>query len=69
MQYNLLQVIEFLNKIENKDRVFYRLNDEKFIVKRGHYGDILRELSAIEITKPMPIFLYMQDLFILKEGN
>lgn len=66
VQYNLIQVIQFLNKLENKDKQFYRLNDEEFIICKGNYNDLLMKLPN-GILKPLPIFSYLQDLWILKE--
>lgn len=67
MEFTLYQVISFLNRPENMDRVFKRVNDEKFKVWRGAYGDIRMELN--DIIRPLPIFNYLQDKFILEEIN
>lgn len=60
--YSILEVIEHLNKIENKDKQFFRVNDESLKIKRGHYGDLIMKLPN-GILKPLPIFNYMQDLW------
>lgn len=65
MEFTLYQVIAFLNKIENKDRVFIRINDGKFKIWRGAYGDIMMELK--DIVRPLPVFNYLQDKFTLEE--
>jgi hypothetical protein len=65
MKFTMYQVISFLNKIENSDRKFKRVNDEKFKLFKGIYGDLMIELN--ETYRPCPIFLYMQDEWILEE--
>lgn len=65
MNFTMYQVIAFLNKLENKDRVFSRVNDNKFKLFKGSYGDLMYELN--NIIRPLPIFLYLQDEWILEE--
>lgn len=67
MEFTIYQVIAYLGKIENKDKVFSRVNDEKFKVWRGAYGDIMMELN--DIIRPLAIFNYTHDKFILEEIN
>ena len=67
MEFTIYQVIAYLGQIENKNRVFSRVNDDKFKVWRGAYGDIMMELN--DIIRPLPIFNYIQDKFILEESN
>jgi hypothetical protein len=63
----MYQVISFLNKLENKDREFKRVNDAKFKLFKGSYGDLMYELN--DTIRPLPIFLYMQDEWELVEGD
>lgn len=59
MKFTMYQMIAYLNRIENKDRKFRRINDIEFVVFRGNLGDLMYELD--KFIKPLPIFLYMQD--------
>ena len=61
---NLLEVIEILNR--NNDLIFKRINDEKFKIFKGNYGDLMLKLG--DIIRPLPVFNYMQDLWILDEA-
>lgn len=65
MKFTLYQVIAYLNKFENKDRRFKRVNDEKFIIFRGSYNDCMMQLN--DIVRPLPIFNYLVDEWILEE--
>jgi hypothetical protein len=65
MKFTIYQVISYLNKLENKNRKFKRVGDEKFIIFRGNIGDLMYQLN--EFIKPLPIFLYMQDEWELIE--
>jgi hypothetical protein len=65
MEFTIYQMISFLNQIQNKDRTFKRKNDDKFIVFRGNMGDLMYELN--QFIKPLPIFNYTQDKWILIE--
>jgi len=59
-------MIAYLNRLENKDRKFRRVNDNAFIVFRGNLGDLMYELD--KFIKPLPIFLYIQDKWeLIKE--
>ena len=62
---NLLEVIEILNR--NNDLIFKRINDEKFKIFKGSYGDLMLKLG--DIIRPLPLFNYMQDLWILDEDK
>jgi hypothetical protein len=67
MRFTMYQVISYLNKLENKDKVFKRVNVDKFKLFKGSYGDLMYELN--NIVRPLPIFLYMQDEWELVEGD
>lgn len=62
---NLLEVIEILNS--NNNLIFKRINDEKFKIFKGNYGDLMLKLG--DIIRPLPVFNYMQDLWILDEDE
>ena len=62
---NLLEVIEILNR--NNDLIFKRINDEKFKIFKGNYGDLMLKLG--DIIRPLPLFNYMQDLWTLDEDK
>ena len=65
MKFTMYQMIAYLNRIENKDRKFRRVNDIQFIVFRGNMGDLMYELD--KFIKPLPIFNYMVDEWELIE--
>lgn len=65
MKLTIYQVISYLNKLENRDKRFKRVGDEKFKLFKGSYGDLMYELN--DIVRPLPIFLYMQDEWELIE--
>jgi hypothetical protein len=67
MDFTIYQMISFLNKIENKDRKFKRKNDDKFIVFRGNYNDLMIQVG--DIIRIFPIFNYTQDKWILVENE
>jgi hypothetical protein len=67
MEFTIYQMISFLNKIENKDRKFKRKNDDKFIVFRGNYNDLMIQVG--DIIRIFPIFNYTIDKWILIEEN
>ena len=67
MEFTLYQVIAFLNRYENRNRKFKRLNDEKFIIFKGSYGDCMYEIN--NIIRVLPIFLYIQDKWKLIDGE
>lgn len=62
---NLLEVIEILNS--NNNLIFKRINDENFKIFKGSYGDLMLKLG--DIIRPLPVFNYMQDLWILDEDE
>lgn len=62
---NLLEVIEILNS--NNNLIFKRINDENFKIFKGNYGDLMLKLG--DIIRPLPVFNYMQDLWILDEDE
>lgn len=62
---NLLEVIEILNS--NNNLIFKRINDENFKIFKGSYGDLMLKLG--DIIRPLPLFNYMQDLWILDEDK
>ena len=62
---NLLEVIEILNS--NNNLIFKRINDENFKIFKGSYGDLMLKLG--DIIRPLPLFNYMQDLWILDEDE
>lgn len=62
---NLLEVIEILNG--NSNLIFKRINDENFKIFKGSYGDLMLKLG--DIIRPLPLFNYMQDLWILDEDE
>lgn len=63
-ELTLYQVIAILNNQKTKDKVFHRVNDEKFKIFRGSYGDCMYQLN--DIVRPLPIFLYIQDYWIME---
>ena len=65
MEFTLYQVIAFLNKYENRNRKFKRLNDEKFIIFKGSYNDLMMQVG--DIIRPLPVFNYLVDKWILEE--
>jgi len=65
VEFTIYQMISFLNKIENKNRKFKRVGDDKFIVFRGGYNDLLIQVG--EIIRVFPIFNYTQDKWTLEE--
>jgi len=65
MKFTMYQMIAYLNRLENKDRKFRRVNDNKFIVFRGSVGDLMYELN--NFINPLPIFNYMIDEWELIE--
>ena len=62
---NLLEVIEILNS--NNNLIFKRINDENFKIFKGSYGDLMLKLG--DIIRPLPVFNYMQELWILDEDE
>lgn len=62
-ELTLYQVIAILNKLETKDKQFYRVGDKNFKILRGSYGDIMMTIN--ESIRPLPIFNYIQDKWIM----
>lgn len=65
MEFTLYQVIAYLNKPENRNGKFKRVNDDKFIIFKGSYNDLMMQLN--DIIRPLPIFNYIIDRWILIE--
>ena len=67
MELTLYQVIAILNKLEAKDKQFYRVGDNKFKISKGSYGDLMYKIdnSTNDSTRPLPIFNYMQDKWVI----
>lgn len=67
MELTLYQVIAILNKLETKDKMFYRLGDKDFKVFKGSYGGLMYKIgnSANNLIRPLPIFNYMQDKWVM----
>ena len=70
-KYTLIQVIGLLKLHPNY--IFQRVNDLKFEIFKGNYNDLMYRINSkseeFRITKQLPIFSYLQDLFILKEDS
>ena len=66
-ELTLYQVIAILSQIENKDKVFSRVGDNKFKISKGSYGDLMYKIdnSTNNSTRPLPIFNYMQDKWVM----
>ena len=66
-ELTLYQVIAILNQLETKDKKFYRVGDKDFKILRGSYGDIMYKIenSTNNSIRPLPIFNYMQDKWIM----
>ena len=67
MELTLYQVIAILNKLETKDKVFSRVGDNKFKIFKGSYGNLLYKIenSTNNSIRPLPIFNYMQDKWVI----
>ena len=63
MDLTLYQVIAILNQLETKDKKFYRVGDKDFKIFKGSYGDIMMTINGL--IRPLPIFNYMQDKWIM----
>ena len=63
MGLTLYQVIAILNKLETKDKQFYRVGDKDFKILRGSYGDIMMTINGL--IRPLPIFNYMHDKWVM----
>ena len=66
-ELTLYQVIAILSQIENKDKVFSRVGDNKFKIFKGSYGDLMYKIenSTNDSIRPLPIFNYMQDKLVM----
>ena len=67
MELTLYQVIAILNKLETKDKVFSRVGDKTFKIFKGSYGNLMYKIdnSTNNSTRPLPIFNYMQDKWVI----
>ena len=67
MELTLYQVIAILNKLETKDKQFYRVGDKDFKIFKGSYGDLMYKIenSTNNSILPLQIFNYMQDKSIM----
>ena len=67
MELTLYQVIAILNKLETKDKKFYRVGDKAFKIFKGSYGDLMYKIenSTNNSIRPLPIFNYMQDKWVM----
>jgi hypothetical protein len=65
MEFTLYQVIAYLSKVENWNRKFKRVNDEKFIIFKGSYNDLMMQVG--DIIRPLPVFNYLVDKWLLIE--
>ena len=45
MELTLYQVIAILNKLETKDKQFYRVGDKDFKIVKGSLGDVMCKLD------------------------
>ena len=66
-ELTLYQVIAILNKLENKDKVFSRVGDNKFKIFKRSYGNLMYKIenSTSDSIRPLPIFNYMQDKWVM----
>ena len=67
MELTLYQVIAILNQLETKDKQFYRVGDKDFKIFKGSYCDLMYKIdnSPNNSIRPLPIFNYMQDKWIM----
>ena len=67
MELTLYQVIAILNKLEAKDKQFYRVGDKDFKIFKGSWGDLMYKIenSTNNTTRPLPIFNYINDRWVL----
>jgi hypothetical protein len=65
MEMTTIEAIDFLSKLENKNKIFKRVNDNNFIIFKGVYGDCMMQVS--ENIRVFPLFNYIQDRWILIE--
>ena len=66
-ELTLYQVIAVLSQIENKDKVFSRVGDKDFKIFKGSWGDLMYKIenSTNDSIRPLPIFNYMQDKWVM----
>ena len=66
-ELTLYQVIAILNKLETKDKKFYRVGDKTFKIFKGSYGNLMYKIenSTNSPIRPLPIFNYMQDKCVM----
>ena len=66
-ELTLYQVIAILSQIENKDKVFSRVGDNKFKIFKSPYGNLVCQIenSTNNSIRPLPIFNYMQDKWVM----
>ena len=66
-ELTLYQVIAILNKLETKDKVFSRVGDENFKIFKDSYGNLMYKIenSTNDLIRPLPIFNYMQDKWVM----
>ena len=69
-ELTLYQVIAILSQIENKDKVFRRVGDNKFKIFKNSYGNLMYKIenSTNDSIRPLPIFNYMQDKWVVIDG-
>jgi len=65
MEYTIFEAIEYLSRLENKNKIFKRVNDDNFIIFKGVYGDCMSQVG--EIIRVLPLFNYIQDKWTLIE--
>ena len=63
-ELTLYQVIAILSQIENKDKVFSRVGDNKFKIFKGFYGDLMLKIGNNE-PRVLALFNYLQDRWVL----
>ena len=67
MELTLYQVIAILNKLETKDKKFYRVGDKEFRIFKSSYGNLMYKIenSTNNTIRHLPIFNYMQDKWVI----
>ncbi|MGL6184822.1 MAG: hypothetical protein ACRC1T_05525 [Clostridium chrysemydis] len=61
-KYHFKEALAHMETYPN-DR-FKRVNDEDFILFRGHFGGIMYKIKGSKFARELPYFNYTQDLFI-----
>ena len=66
-ELTLYQVIAILSQIETKDKQFYRVGDKDFKIFKSSYGNLIYKIenSTNSSIRPLPIFNYMQDKWVM----